>query len=56
MGIASQDLTGDGYPEIYLTNIGSNRLETLADGPSSPTYKDIAFDRGISATARHRPS
>jgi enediyne biosynthesis protein E4 len=50
MGIASQDLTGDGYPEVYLTSIGSNLLETLADGGSAPTYKDMAFDRGISAT------
>jgi hypothetical protein len=50
MGIASQDLTGDGYPEVYLTSIGSNLLETLADGDSAPTYKDMAFDRGISAT------
>ena len=25
MGIASQDLTGDGLPEVYLTSIGSNR-------------------------------
>jgi hypothetical protein len=50
MGIASQDLTGDGYPEVYLTSIGSNMLETLADGSASPTYEDIAFDRGIAAT------
>ena len=50
MGIASQDLTGDGYPEVYLTSIGSNLLETLADGGSAPTYKDMAFDRGVSAT------
>ena len=50
MGIASQDLTGDGYPEVYLTNIGSNRLETLAGDASAPRYEDIASSRGISAT------
>ena len=36
MGIASQDLTGDGYPEVYLTSQGDNKLQTLADGPAHP--------------------
>ena len=36
MGIASQDLTQDGYPEAYLTSIGFNRLETLAGDPLRP--------------------
>ncbi|HYH93851.1 MAG TPA: FG-GAP-like repeat-containing protein, partial [Candidatus Saccharimonadales bacterium] len=31
MGIASEDLTGDGYPEVYLTSQGDNKLQTLAD-------------------------
>ena len=35
MGIASQDLDGDGYPEVYLTSIGDNKLQTLAGGPGS---------------------
>ena len=34
MGIASYDLTGDGYPEVFLTSQADNRLQTLADGPS----------------------
>jgi hypothetical protein len=50
MGIAGEDLTGDGYLEYYLTNIGSNRLETLASDATAPEFEDIAFDRGISAT------
>ncbi len=50
MGIATEDLTGDGFPEYYLTSIGSNRLETLETGPSAPVFTDIAFDHGISAT------
>ena len=50
MGIAVEDLTGDGFPEFYLTSIGSNRLETLRQAPSAPVFADIAFDRGISAT------
>jgi enediyne biosynthesis protein E4 len=50
MGIASQDLTGDGLPEIYLTSQGANKLQTLADGSAAPRYKDIAVARGVSAS------
>jgi hypothetical protein len=50
MGIASYDLTGDGYPEVYLTSQGDNKLQTLANGPSQPDYKDIALSRGVTAT------
>lgn len=50
MGIASYDLTGDGYPEVYLTSQGDNKLQTLADGPAQPTYEDIALGRGVTAT------
>ena len=49
MGIASQDLEGDGYPEIYLTSQGDNRLETLADGPGQPNYQNIAVSHGAAA-------
>jgi len=52
MGIASQDLTGDGYPEVYLTSQGDNKLQTLADGPAQPDYRDIALERGVTA---HKP-
>ncbi len=52
MGIASQDLTGDRYPEVYLTSQGDNKLQTLADGPAHPRYRDIALERGATA---HRP-
>ncbi len=52
MGIASQDLTGDGLPEVYLTSQGDNKLQTLSDGPARPTYADIALRRGATA---HRP-
>ncbi|MEW5990994.1 MAG: VCBS repeat-containing protein [Chloroflexota bacterium] len=50
MGIASQDLTGDGYPEVYLTSQGDNKLQTLTAGPSRPTFRDIALRRGVTAT------
>jgi hypothetical protein len=50
MGIASYDVTGDGYPEIYLTSQGANTLQTLASGPSEPAYHDLALKRHIEAT------
>jgi hypothetical protein len=53
MGIGSYDLTGDGYPEVYLTSQGPNKLQTLLAGPDVPTYRDIAIKRGVVAT---RPS
>jgi enediyne biosynthesis protein E4 len=50
MGIASQDITGDGLPEIYLTSQGDNKLQTLLAGPATPTYRDIALKRGVIGT------
>jgi enediyne biosynthesis protein E4 len=52
MGIASHDLTGDGLPEVFLTSQSDNKLQTLADGPEQPNYRDIALVRGVTA---HRP-
>ena len=55
MGIASTDLTGDGYPEYFLTSMADNKLQTLqpqGDGPPKPVYADVAFARGVTA---HRP-
>ena len=52
MGIASQDVTGDGYPEIYLTSMGDNKLRILSEGPQRPSYRDIAYKRGVTA---HKP-
>jgi enediyne biosynthesis protein E4 len=52
MGIASQDLTGDGRPEVYLTSQGDNKLQTLTDEAAGPAYRDMALERGATA---HRP-
>ena len=52
MGIASYDLTADGYPEIYLTSQADNKLQTLADGAGRPEYEDIAIRFGATA---HKP-
>ena len=52
MGIASTDLTGDGYPEVYLTSQADNKLQTLVDGAAEPRYEDMALEAGVTA---HRP-
>ena len=56
MGIGSYDVNGDGFPDYALTSMADNRLQTLAavpaDGKPKPTFKDMAFDRGVTA---HRP-
>ncbi len=60
MGIASHDLDGDGYPEVFLTSMSDNKLQQLEAGPPGspgskvlqPSYRDIAFKRGVTA---HRP-
>lgn len=52
MGIASQDIGGDGYPELYLTSMGDNKLRTLSDGPDQPSYENIGLERGATV---HRP-
>ena len=49
MGIASYDVTGDAYPDVFLTSQGANRLQTLTAGPSQPTYRDIGLKRGVDA-------
>lgn len=49
MGIASYDVTGDGYPEVFLTNQGENKLQTLANGPDKPTYRNIGLASGANA-------
>ncbi|MDX1450137.1 MAG: CRTAC1 family protein, partial [Acidimicrobiia bacterium] len=52
MGIASQDLDGDGVPEVYLTSQGDNKLQRLVGGPGNPEYVDVALEAGVNA---HRP-
>ena len=55
MGIASHDIDGDGRPEVFLTSMSDNKLQTLAPGAAAtaqPSYVDIAYKRGATA---HRP-
>jgi enediyne biosynthesis protein E4 len=60
MGIASHDVNGDGYPEVFLTSMSDNKLQQLSPtataaisaGQPQPSYQDTAFKRGATA---HRP-
>lgn len=54
MGIASMDIDGTGYPEVFITSMADNKLQKLdnTDGVLKPSYSDIAFKRGVTA---HRP-
>jgi hypothetical protein len=53
MGIAQSDVTGDGYPDYFLTSMADNKLQVLADPTTGkPQYADQAFKRGVTA---HRP-
>lgn len=54
MGIASADVTGDGYPDYFLTSMADNKLQVLDPAPAPgvpprPAYKDIALARGTLA-------
>ena len=52
MGIASHDLTGDGLPDYFLSNMGANRLRTLAPGSTGePRFRE---DRLRSPASRPR--
>jgi hypothetical protein len=53
MGIASADITRDGFPDYFLTSMADNKFQVLKD-PSlgQPDFADIAFKSGLTA---HRP-
>lgn len=53
MGIASADVTRDGYPDFFLTSMADNKLQVLKDPATGlPDFADIAFKSGVTA---HRP-
>ena len=53
MGIASYDVTGDGYPDYLLTSMADNKLRTLKEGADRPAYGDLAYERGVTAHVPH---
>jgi len=52
MGIASADLDGTGYPDVFITSMADNKLQKLdrSKGDLKPSYSDVAFARGATAT------
>jgi len=52
MGIASRDITGDGLPEVYLSSMADQKLQSLEKDASGPTFRNADFAQG---TAAHRP-
>jgi len=52
MGIASADVTGDGYPDYLLTSMGDNKLRVLTNRSEKPQFGDEAGRRNMTA---HRP-
>ncbi|WP_163849975.1 CRTAC1 family protein [Pseudooceanicola aestuarii] len=52
MGIASRDVTGDGYPEVYLTSMGDQKFQIFDPAAGGPVWRDATYARGTTA---HRP-
>ncbi|SLN32605.1 ASPIC and UnbV [Ruegeria meonggei] len=52
MGIASRDLTGDGFPEVYLTSMGDQKFQVFDPRADGPTWRDATYEKGTTA---HRP-
>lgn len=52
MGIASSDIDGDGLPEVFLSSMGDQKLQSLDQNSDGPVYIDATYDRGTTA---HRP-
>ena len=52
MGIASRDVTGDGFPEVYLTSMGDQKFQTFVGDATHPEWADATYERGTTA---HRP-
>ncbi|PYG32368.1 CRTAC1 family protein [Pelagimonas varians] len=52
MGIASRDLSGDGFADVFLTSMGDQKLQTFDADAGGPSYDDATYSRGTTA---HRP-
>lgn len=52
MGIASRDLSGDGFADVYLTSMGDQKFQYFDPTSDGPTYRDATYERGTTA---HRP-
>ncbi|MGR3568729.1 MAG: CRTAC1 family protein [Pseudooceanicola nanhaiensis] len=52
MGIASRDINGDGYADVYLTSMGDQKFQMFDPEDGGPAYRDASYDFGTTA---HRP-
>ncbi|WP_299927143.1 CRTAC1 family protein [uncultured Pelagimonas sp.] len=52
MGIASRDMNGDGFSDVYLTSMGDQKFQYFDPETGGPTYVDATYARGTTA---HRP-
>ena len=52
MGIASRDVNGDGYSDVFLTSMGDQKLQYFDPAAMGPAYDDASYERGTTA---HRP-
>ena len=50
MGIASEDVNGDGYPDYFLTSQAANRLQSLESTAGGPVYQEIGRAAGVNAS------
>lgn len=50
MGIASRDITGDGWPEVYLTSMGDQLLQFRDAAAPGPVWRNAPYAFGATAT------
>ena len=53
MGIASRDIDGDGFSDVYLTSMGDQKFQLFDPTQGGPAYSDVTYAFGTTA---HRPS
>ena len=52
MGIASRDMNGDGFADVYLTSMGDQKFQMFDPEADGPAYRDVTYGFGTTA---HRP-
>ncbi|NIZ12177.1 CRTAC1 family protein [Phaeobacter sp. HF9A] len=52
MGIASRDMNGDGYQDVYLTSMGDQKFQLQNPASDGPVWEDVTYGFGTTA---HRP-
>jgi len=52
MGIASRDINGDGFQDVYLTSMGDQKFQLQRPDSQGPVWEDVTYGYGTTA---HRP-